>query len=96
MHLKLISGPDLDIEVQGLAGGDITAASVMNAVKTGRNTTTDARAYAYLGGWARDLGLGAGEEQAPCLENFAFGARYATSDVVGNLPVRPPATQRPH
>ena len=51
------------------------AAEVGVAVRSGKDTTTDANAYAFLGSWAWDLGLGGQpwNEQKTCLERFSTG-----------------------
>jgi len=51
------------------------AQNVGDAVKAGRDTTTDASAYAFLGSWAWDLGLGGPpwNQQKVCLERFSTG-----------------------
>lgn len=70
-HVQSISGPGLDVqdEVGGLAQ------NVGDAVKAGRDTTTDASAYGFLGSWAWDLGLGGQpwNQQKVCLERFSTG-----------------------
>jgi len=71
LHVRSISGPGLNVEDE--VGG--AAQNVGDAVKAGRDTTTDASAYAFLGSWAWDLGLGGPpwNQQKVCLERFSTG-----------------------
>jgi len=71
VHVQSISGPGLDIFDET---GDL-AIHVGNAVKAGKDTTTDANAYSYLGTWSWDLGLGGQpwNEQKTCLDKFPTG-----------------------
>lgn len=80
-HIKSISGPGLRISDET---GE-KALDVGNAVKNYRDTTTDANAYAFLGTWAWDLGLGGQpwNQQKVCLEKFATGQFRATPSYHG-------------
>lgn len=79
-HIHSIAGPGLEIVDQ--TGG--LAFNVGNAVKAGQDTTTDAAAYAYLGTWAWDLGLGGPpwNQKRVCLEKFATGQFTANAYVM--------------
>ena len=70
-HVSFISGPGLkviDTEAE-------TARDIQDDLDDGHNTTLDANAYAYLGTYAWDLGLGGPpwNQQKTCLENFSKG-----------------------
>lgn len=77
MHVQSISGPGLII---GDETGQ-TALDVAKAIRAHRDTTTDCNAYAYLGTWAWDLGLGGPpwNQQKVCLERFWKGQFRANS-----------------
>ena len=85
--ISSISGPGLHMED---IPNNITAASVMSALAAGQDTITSPIAYAHLGLWARELGIGSsfGAHQRPCPERLPPGGgyQYDTSDVVGNRP----------
>lgn len=70
-HVESISGPGLAVNDE--VGG--TAQAVGNAVKAGRDTTTEASAYGLLGTWAWDMGLGdpPSNKKKACLERFSTG-----------------------
>lgn len=70
-HIASISGPDLDIKDRT---GE-TARDVQDHLDDGGDTTLDANAYAYLGSWSWDMGLGGPpwNQQLTCLENFKTG-----------------------
>ena len=67
-HIYSISGPDKYIE------DDVgeTARDVHNALLMDHDTTLISNAYAHLGSWSYDLGLG-GPENQYCLSNFWRG-----------------------
>ncbi|MCJ1367784.1 hypothetical protein MMC16_006918 [Acarospora aff. strigata] len=70
-HVQSISGP-------GRAIKDKTAPRARNvgdALKAGLDTTTDANAYAFLGTWSWDMGLGGQPwiEKKTCLDRFSTG-----------------------
>lgn len=69
VHVRSISGPRLQIEDH--LGH--RALDVGNAVKEGRDTTTEANAYAFLGSWAWDLGFGLDSPTKICLDRFSTG-----------------------
>lgn len=70
-HIQSISGPGVDVFDET---GQL-ASQVGDAVKAGQDTTTDANAYAFLGSWAWDLGLGGPpwNQKQVCLERFPTG-----------------------
>ncbi|MCJ1234298.1 hypothetical protein MMC14_002257 [Varicellaria rhodocarpa] len=72
VHVKSISGADEDISLDVLDQTGDTARDVGNAVGRGQDTTTDAKAYSYLGSYSWDLGLGGPpwNQQKVCLKNF--------------------------
>ncbi|KAL8824621.1 MAG: hypothetical protein Q9191_004931 [Dirinaria sp. TL-2023a] len=82
VKLRRISGPGLTMRGNP---NNITAASVIAAVQAGQDTVTNPIAYAHLGTWAQELGVGVslGSHQRPCLQQYR---NYDTSDVVGNQP----------
>ena len=74
VHIKSISGADEDISLDVLDQTGDTARDVGNAVRRGQDTTTDAKAYSYLGSYSWDLGLGGPpwNQQKVCLKNFWY------------------------
>ena len=74
-HIKSISGADENSDRDVLDRSGNTARDVHLAVTRGQDTTTDANAYAYLGGWAWDLGLGGApwNQKEVCPQNFWQG-----------------------
>ena len=69
-HIWSISGTDKVQDVTGESAHDVN-----NALVNGVDTTTDAQAFALLGSWAWDMGLGGPpwNEQITCLDRFSQG-----------------------
>ena len=82
VSISSISGSGLAIRD---TSNNVTAAAVMTALAGGQNTTTSAAAYAHLGTWAREVGLGASlrQHQRSCVEQYRQSVANDSSDVVG-------------
>ena len=73
VHVPSISGSGLEIDDIESVGE--SPRNMNEALDAGVDTTTDADAYAHLGSFAWDMGLGGPpwNQQTTCLQNFPRG-----------------------